>query len=707
MSENDTEARGALEPSGRRLFSFAVVADTHVNEHEERSASPFAANAGANGRARYAIAEIAALDPAPEFVVHLGDIVHPMPGLPVFAEAARRFKEIASALRVPLHLVPGNHDVGDKAVDWMPADIVCSDYVDLYRKTFGKDYYAFDCGALRAIVIDAQLMNSGLPEEGEQRAWLEAEFATCAGRRVFVFTHYPPYVLIADERGTYDNIDQPARAWLLDLLGKYKVEALFAGHVHNFWYDRHGETEMYLLPSTAFLRHDYTEFYRINPGNEFGRGDVGKFGYCVVDVHERGHVMRLVRTDGRSLAPDARHERRRVPSPANVKAAPFTGVGVELRHPWAEILEIPSTGGVQEFGRKPARNDYPVMALWEMGARLLKIPDHDLVQTATRERMKLMHAVGHRFIATSFGVPREAFTAALDQYPDMLDAVEINLSILALKREATRISAFKEKTGVPLYWAKLRMNEDAHYDGQHVSHFIKTGFTPAELDSIEGVMEAAGVRDLFDGVVVRIDREVDLLGTAVQLTEFATRTGLAVLAAIKLADASIARARADDLDTARLAAEALLAARLSPGVRYVFDTFMDVDRGYFPRNGFIDRMFNPRPALRAYAGLASLLGRETAISVEPTNLKGAERAVRFHVGGTTHLLLSGASGEAAAAMAANVGAHDMLDLCAGEFVARAGIGGDAKPGLWVLTDVSRVPPKSETASMDAVSFAGT
>ena len=80
---------------------------------------------------------------------------------------------------------------------------------------------------------------------------------------------------------------------------------------------------------------------------------------------------------------------------------------------------------------------------------------------------------------------------------------------------------------------------------------------------------------------------------------------------------------------------ALLAARLSPGVRYVFDTFMDVDRGYFPRNGFIDRMFNPRPALRAYAGLASLLGRETAISVEPTKLKGTERAVRFHVGGTT------------------------------------------------------------------------
>ncbi|MBK9609408.1 MAG: hypothetical protein IPO58_24470 [Betaproteobacteria bacterium] len=182
-------------------------------------------------------------------------------------------------------------------------------------------------------------------------------------------------MLTPEERSTYDNIDQPARQWLLELLRDNRAEAMFAGHVHNFWYDVHGGTELYLLPSTAFLRHDYSEFYRINPGNEFGRGDAGKFGYCVVDVHERGHVMRLVRTDGRTLPPEATYTPRRTPPPANVKNAPFTGVGVELRHPWAEILDIPSTGGVQEFGRKPARNDYPVMALWEMGARLLKVPD--------------------------------------------------------------------------------------------------------------------------------------------------------------------------------------------------------------------------------------------------------------------------------------------------------------------------------------------
>ena len=167
----------------------------------------------ANARARFAFSEIAVLDPPAEFVVHLGDIVHPMPGVPGAVEAARRFKEMAGTLSAPLYLVPGNHHVGDKAVDWMPADIVTSEYVEGYRNTFGRDYYAFSCGPIRAIAINAQLLNSGLAQEVEQRNWLEAEFAGSVGQRVFLFTHYPPYVLASDERSTYDNIDQPSRSW--------------------------------------------------------------------------------------------------------------------------------------------------------------------------------------------------------------------------------------------------------------------------------------------------------------------------------------------------------------------------------------------------------------------------------------------------------------------------------------------------------------
>ena len=87
-------------------FQFVVVADTHVNEGERISTSPYVSDHLATPRTRHVFAEIAAMDPPPRFVVHLGDIVHPVPSLPEAAVAVERFKAIASQLAVPLHLNP-------------------------------------------------------------------------------------------------------------------------------------------------------------------------------------------------------------------------------------------------------------------------------------------------------------------------------------------------------------------------------------------------------------------------------------------------------------------------------------------------------------------------------------------------------------------------------------------------------------------------
>src|SRR5690606_8426912 len=199
------------QPQGEKLFSFAVVADTHVNESEHTSASPFATNARANARARHVFRDIAALSPAPDFVIHLGDIVHPVPGLPAFDEAANRFKAMTQTLPMPLYLVPGNHDVGDKRVDWMPADVVCAEYIDKYRRTFGDDYYAVDHGGVRFLFLSALLFNSGLPGEQVQMDWLDEQLAS-APARVFVCLHYPPFLHDRNEKGSYDNIDEPGRS---------------------------------------------------------------------------------------------------------------------------------------------------------------------------------------------------------------------------------------------------------------------------------------------------------------------------------------------------------------------------------------------------------------------------------------------------------------------------------------------------------------
>lgn len=639
MSEQIRPASGD-EP----IFSFVVVADTHVNEGEQISASPYTTNRLANARARYVFHEIARIDPAPRFVVHLGDIVNPVPSLPTFHDAVGHFKAIAEPLTVPLHVIPGNHDVGDKTIDWMPADQVCDAYLETYRAVFGPDFYSFDDGDLRFVMLNSLLLNSGLADEARQREWLQAQIDGAAGRRVFLFMHYPPYIHSHDERGSYDNIDRPARDWLLAQIAKPGVEAVFAGHVHNFWYERIGEAELYMLPSTAFVRHDFCEFYRIAPKVEFGRGDPAKFGYFRVDVFAHGHVAYSVRTMGRHSAPGEAPE---VPARrylAHPKTSGFTQVGVELRHPWAEVMQITSTGGVQEFGRKWARNDYPQLALWEMGARLCKVTDADLLDAEPRRRMRLMARIGQRYLVTVLGAPREPLLAAADADSGVI-GFEANLTLDGFAAHRAELRAAREHAGAKVYFSKLLTHDASHFDGKHYSHFVKSGFTPEELERHRALIASALADGDIDGVTVRVEMHEPLLAVAAGLRAFASATGCRLLVSLKLAGPGIAQARTDDCATTARAAQAMVLSRLDDGIAYVFDTFMDVDRGYYPRHAFIDRCFDPRPAAGVFSTLGAMFPGDAAFRLvdEP-----GDDSIAFEVNGVRYRLMCAVADEAIA-----------------------------------------------------------
>lgn len=646
--------KGAKRP----LFSFVVVADTHVNERDDTSSSPYETNRVANDRARFVFQDIAAMDPPPRFVFHLGDIVHPVPSLPTFQDAVARFKDIASPLRVPLHLVPGNHDVGDKKIDWMPADQVCDEYLEIYRAAFGRDYFSFDEGSLRFIAINSLLLNSGLEDEQRQREFVERQITEAAGGRVFLFMHYPPYIYTENERGSYDNVDEPGRSWLLSQMRRPNVEAVFAGHVHNFWYDRVGSADFYMLPSTAFLRHDFSEFYRVDAGVEFGRGDLEKFGYFVVDVFDDGHVAYSVRTHGQRVQAGEAPAAPRAVHLAHPKTSTFDQVGVELRHPWAESMQITATGGVQEFGRKWARNDYPLLALWEMGARLAKIPDIDLAEEEPRQRMKLMARLGHRYIVTSLGKPRAALTREEAEAAGVA-AVEVNATLESFKRQQGALREWRQTTGTQVYFSKIHTFDDSHFDGKHFSHFVKAGFTLEELAQARDVVRDAAQAGAIDGVTVRVEAEEDLLDAATRLAAFAEEAQTLVLASLKTSGPNLATERADDRGFVARVAQAMIMSRASARVRYVFDTFMDVDRGYFPRHAFIDRRFNARPAARAYTVLTVLLS-----SVERLAVQREADGLRFTADGRQYqLVCCDAAGAATRvrSLPASASVHDLVD----------------------------------------------
>jgi 3',5'-cyclic AMP phosphodiesterase CpdA len=593
---------------GQPLFSFAVIADTHTRPEGGDESSPWAVNRLANGRARYVVERVRQMRPA--FAIHLGDVVHPVPALPTYEAAAEAALSIMGRLECPVSYLPGNHDVGDKPFPAMPAARVSDPWVARYRALFGAPFSSFDHGGCHFVLINSPVLNSGLEAEAEQRPWLEADLEASAGKRIFLFTHYPPYVTDAGEPSNYDNLDEPGRSWLLELLERHRVEALFAGHVHNFFYHRHGGCDCYLLPATSFFRQDYAELFRVEAAPEHGRNDADKLGFFTVDVLAEGHVARCWRTAGRVLDPGATLE----PGPAGVtplhpRERARAPLGVHLRHPWAEVTELPYNGPMDEFHRKRARNDHTLLTLWELGVRHLRVPAADLLEARTRERMRALVAMGHRFTVFGFGAPAPALCEGLAAHRELVHAFETVAPWGDAASLIGPLAALRGRTGVPVQLAKMETSAEKKTHGSRFAHFVSYGFRRDELALVDAFLERPGARDAVDAFVFRAGPEDRPWDEVSALHAAATARGVGAVVNVRLADDNPAVYAADDDAVARRVAEALAAAHAHEPVEVFLDTYVDLDRGYFPRHGLFDRRYNPRPASFVYRHLQGLLGR--------------------------------------------------------------------------------------------------
>ena len=607
------------QPRGQKLFTFVVVADTHVNQSEDYSSSPYPCNALANARTRRVVAEINEIGPV--LVVHLGDIVNPVPELPAYREAATHFKALVADLQSPLHLVPGNHDVGDKNVSWVPAGIVSDAHLALYESHFGAHFYSFDHELAHFVVINSPIINSGLAVEEEQRAWLERDLASNEGRRTFLCIHHPPYVSRPDESDSYDNIDEPGRSWLLGLLERYRPEALFCGHVHNFWYDQFAQTDMYILPSTAFVRHDYSEFFKIGPADQFGRNDEAKLGYFVVDVFEHGHVARNVRTYGRTVTPGE------TLAPPDSKLAPvhswidgLPNVGMDMRHPWAEEVEVAPSGALDEFERKRARNDYPLLALWETGLRRLRLPLQDLLDPQVRSRMQKLKSVGHSFQVYSYGVPSDSARALIGQHAGLVDVLEVVVDWSQAHKQLAWLDTVKRDTSMRVFVSRVNRKDGAKQAAGRYNHLISVGFGLEEADDLRELKKVKP--DVVDGFVFRVPREQCPRIYAEQASEIVSGLGLMASLYIRTSGSSPAETFDDDVSNAKRIAVSVVAANQLPNVEVILDTFADSDRGYFARNGLVDRRYNPRLTSRVVSNLCALMAQYAPSGINLVQTQG-------------------------------------------------------------------------------------
>jgi len=578
------------------LFSFAIIADTHITD-EEGLAIDGSHKTGKKvaGMYRDLAARVNAMNP--EFVVHLGDITHPTPVSPDYGDAAQAFHKASGVFSMPYYLVPGNHDIGEKIHPALPGIdekiSITKRAVGQYEQHFGRQRYSFKHDDCLFLVINTMLLNSGLEEEQEQWEWLAQTLSDNAEKRVFVFAHYPLFLSSRNEPNHYDNIDEPARSRLIELLKLYRVEGYYAGHVHNFFYNQLNSMHQFVLPSTSIIRHDYMEFFRARPTREMCRFDPAKTGFFWVDVYADRHVPYLIRTNNEH------------PYRAHSWNSTGSSVTMDLRMPWCDEGDIATPWGVEIFERKHVRNDYPLSALWEMGVTDLRIPISDILDARVSIRVKELMALGHGFTVVMFGLPDEERCAALADHAAGIKAIEVVALFSQWQDMAAPLKELRQRSAFEVYLHAVR----PEVEGWTTSHGMHVDL----IDELDWVLGQPELAEAVDGFVFGIRQDMPPCDGYAAVQRCLSGTDYKPLLHVPCVGMDRTSAPTDEAsrqhELARVA-EAVLLARANPDTSIVIDNFVELDRGYFNCRGLVDRLYNPKDGSRILSSLDYLLPRQ-------------------------------------------------------------------------------------------------
>jgi 3',5'-cyclic AMP phosphodiesterase CpdA len=188
-------------------------------------------------RLAQAVRHLNNLRPRPDLVILTGDLTDG-------AEAAayRHARDLLAPLRMPLHIIPGNHDDRDGL-----------------RAAFGDHgylpdgeflHYAIDHGPLRLIGLDTTVPGQAHGAfDAPRAAWLDATLQARPGVPTILFMHHPPF-LTGDE--ALDTIGCHGADRLGAVLAEHRhVEAILCGHHHQAINTRWRGITASVAPATA------------------------------------------------------------------------------------------------------------------------------------------------------------------------------------------------------------------------------------------------------------------------------------------------------------------------------------------------------------------------------------------------------------------------------------------------------------------------
>ncbi len=187
----------------------------------------------------------------PDFIFVTGDVCVNGPDRDwEFAYA----REQLDRLPVRWRAIPGNHDSGDTPPDERNHHPLTEPLRAAFHAHIDQDWWVEDLANWRFIGLNAQLIDSDLPSEPAQWAFLEQALADAGTRRLAIWLHKPLFVRDPDSQGRMLTALFPeGRARLLSLCEGHGVALVGSGHLHRFRRVSIGATKLVWAPATSFL----------------------------------------------------------------------------------------------------------------------------------------------------------------------------------------------------------------------------------------------------------------------------------------------------------------------------------------------------------------------------------------------------------------------------------------------------------------------
>lgn len=187
------------------------------------------------------IESILALRQPPDAVVITGDLVD-------FGRAAeyRHLKSLLAPLKMPVYLMPGNHDDRASLRAGFPehAYLPSGEAADFMQ-------YSVPVGDLRLITLDTVVPRASHGELCERRLdWLDSELERWRGQPVVIAMHHPPFVTMV---GHMDKAGLLAGTEELEAIVRRhpNIERIICGHLHRAIDVRFGGTLVSTTPAPA------------------------------------------------------------------------------------------------------------------------------------------------------------------------------------------------------------------------------------------------------------------------------------------------------------------------------------------------------------------------------------------------------------------------------------------------------------------------